>query len=96
VTAAVVVSAPAASAFAHDASSRCAPREISRSDLLGLDLQSLLDIKVVTASLFSKSQSDAPGIISVVSQDELRRFGGTTLRDARTRSRFVVRARPTH
>jgi hypothetical protein len=48
VTAAVVVCATAASAFAQDASSRCAPREISRSELLALDLESLLDIKVVT------------------------------------------------
>jgi hypothetical protein len=93
VTAAVVVCATAASAFAQDASSRCAPREISRSELLALDLESLLDIKVVTASLFSESQSDAPGIISVVSQDELRRFGGTTLREVR--ESFCRRARPT-
>ncbi len=80
VIALVVVCATAGPAFAQDAS-RCAPRQISRSELLALDLESLLDIKVVTASKFSESQSDAPGIISVVTQDELRRFGGTTLRE---------------
>ena len=80
VTAFVVVCATPGPASAQDPS-RCAPRQISRSELLALDLESLLDIKVVTASKFSESQSDAPGIISVVTQDELRRFGGTTLRE---------------
>ena len=79
VTALVVVCATAGPVSAQDPS-RCGPRQISRSELLALDLESLLDIKVVTASKFSESQSDAPGIISVVTQDELRRFGGTTLR----------------
>ena len=82
VTAGVVVCASGGSASAQGTTTaRCAPRQISRSELLALDLESLLDIKVVTASKVSESQSDAPGIISVVTQDELRRFGGTTLRE---------------
>jgi outer membrane receptor protein involved in Fe transport len=48
-------------------------------DLYGMDLASLLDMKVVTASKFSENISDAPGVMSVVTQDELRRFGGLTL-----------------
>jgi outer membrane receptor protein involved in Fe transport len=80
-TSCAVVCATAGAASAQDAGSRCAPRQITRSELLALDLESLLDIKVVTASKFSESQSDAPGVISVVSQEELRRFGGTTLRE---------------
>jgi outer membrane receptor protein involved in Fe transport len=76
----LVVSTAARPAFAQDAT-RCGPRQITSSDLLSLDLESLLNIKVVTASKFSESQSDAPGVISVVSQDELRRFGGATLRE---------------
>ena len=63
------------------AQSRCAPRQVTPVDLRALDLESLLNVKVITASKFSESQSDAPGIISVVNQDELRRFGGTTLRE---------------
>jgi outer membrane receptor for ferrienterochelin and colicin len=68
-------------ASAQDAGSRCALRQITRSELLALDLESLLDIKVVTASKFSESQSDAPGVIAVVTQDGLRRFGVATLRE---------------
>ncbi|MBN1621489.1 MAG: TonB-dependent receptor, partial [Endomicrobiales bacterium] len=40
-----------------------------------------MDIDVVTASKVSEKLSDAPGVISVVTKDELERFGGTTLKD---------------
>src|ERR1044071_4060749 len=50
-------------------------------DLGALDLESLLNTKVITVSKFSENLADAPGIISVISQDELRRFGGTTLQE---------------
>ena len=51
------------------------------SELSGLDLEALLNTRIITASRFSEQESDAPGVISVVSRDEMRRFGGTTLRD---------------
>ena len=51
------------------------------SDLSGLDLEALLNTRIITASRFSEQESDAPGVIAVVSRDEMRRFGGTTLRD---------------
>jgi outer membrane receptor for ferrienterochelin and colicins len=51
------------------------------SDLSTLDLEALLNTRIITASRFSEQESDAPGVISVVSRDEMRRFGGTTLRD---------------
>ena len=51
------------------------------SDLSNLDLQSLMNTKVITASKFSEKLSDAPGVMSVVTRDELRRFGGMTLRE---------------
>jgi outer membrane receptor for ferrienterochelin and colicin len=50
-------------------------------DLSSLDLESLLNTKVITASKFSENLADAPGVISVISQDELRRFGGATLQE---------------
>src|SRR5689334_25179804 len=50
-------------------------------DLGALDLESLLSTKVITASKFSENLADAPGMISVISQDELRRFGGITLQE---------------
>jgi outer membrane receptor protein involved in Fe transport len=49
--------------------------------LASLDLESLFNTKVTTVSKFAEDASDAPGIITVVSQDELRRFGGITLRE---------------
>lgn len=44
-----------------------------------MDLDSLFNTKVTTASKFSEKLSDAAGVVSVVTQDELLRFGGTTL-----------------
>ena len=53
----------------------------SQDDPATLDLRSLLNTKVITASKFSEKLSDAPGVMSVVTRDELRRFGGMTLRE---------------
>jgi outer membrane receptor protein involved in Fe transport len=49
------------------------------ADLGSMDLEQLMDLKVTTASRFSDSLSQAPSIMSVVTSDELRRFGGLTL-----------------
>src|SRR6185295_17132766 len=57
------------------------PSSTGGHDLGSLDLESLLSTKVITASKFSENLADAPGIISVISQDELRRFGGMTLQE---------------
>ncbi len=51
----------------------------SASDPFAMDLDSLFNTKVTTASKFSEKLSDAAGVVSVVTQDELQRFGGTTL-----------------
>jgi outer membrane receptor for ferrienterochelin and colicin len=51
------------------------------SDPATIDLQSLLNTKVITASKFSEDIAGAPGVMSVVTRDELRRFGGITLRE---------------
>ncbi len=53
----------------------------SAHELASLDLESLLNTKVITASKFSENLADAPGVITVISQDELRRFGGMTLQE---------------
>ena len=39
------------------------------------------EIKVITASKQEEKISEAPGVITVVTKDELERFGGTTLKD---------------
>ena len=49
--------------------------------IVEFSLEDLLNMDVTTASKSAEKQSDAPGIISVVTKDELKRFGGTTLRD---------------
>ena len=57
------------------------PDKEDSAKLLSLDLESLFNVKVTTASKFSESLSDAPGVMSVISRDELKRFGAVTLRE---------------
>jgi outer membrane receptor for ferrienterochelin and colicins len=54
-------------------------REGASSGLFSMDLDALSNTKVTTASKFAQKLSDAPSVMSVVSKDELRRFGGITL-----------------
>ena len=42
-------------------------------------IEDLLNMDVTIASRSAEKLSDAPGVISVVTKDELERFGGTTL-----------------
>lgn len=51
------------------------------ANLASMDLEKLMDIKVTTASLFSDKLSEAPSIMSVVTSEELQRFGGLTLNE---------------
>ena len=44
-----------------------------------MDVEQLLNLDVTTASRFTDKLANAPGIMSVVTGDELRRFGGVTL-----------------
>jgi outer membrane receptor for ferrienterochelin and colicins len=67
-------------------SGRCGPTASAKTgDVFTLDLQSLLDVKVTTASKFPEPASDAPGMISVISADALRRFGAVTVADVLAR-----------
>ena len=87
------ISAVEGSAFAQDAASRgtsaSGPAQAVSSegttargaDASDLSLEELLNVDVTTVSKFAEKQSDAPGIITVLSADDLKRFGGTTLRD---------------
>ena len=54
---------------------------IKTEELLDMSFEDLLNMEVTTASKSAEKQSDAPGIITVLTQDELERFGGTTLKD---------------
>lgn len=51
------------------------------TDLFDMDLEDILDITVTTASKSKEKLSDAPGVLSVVTRDDLERFGGSTLKD---------------
>jgi outer membrane receptor protein involved in Fe transport len=53
----------------------------SSADLASMDIESLMNVEVTTASRFSDKLSGAPSIMSVVTSDELRRFGGLTLNE---------------
>ncbi len=63
------------------------PAAAQRSNDKGADptdiaLESLFTMEVTTASKFPEKLSEAPGVMSVVTQDELRRYGAMTLREA--------------
>jgi len=51
----------------------------AQGDVASMDLESLLNVKVTTASKFSENMSDAPGIMHVMTRDELQRFHALTL-----------------
>lgn len=55
-------------------------QDSSAKDLFDLELDELLDITVSTASKSKEKLSDAPGVLSVITRDELERFGGSTLK----------------
>lgn len=46
-----------------------------------MSLEDLVNVKIKVASKSEESISDAPGVVSVITQDQLKRFGGTTLGD---------------
>jgi outer membrane receptor for ferrienterochelin and colicins len=46
-----------------------------------MSLEELSSVKITVASKYEENICDAPGVISVVTKDELKRFGGTTLSD---------------
>ena len=49
------------------------------NDLLSLNLEELLKIKVVSKS--SETHTDAPGVVAVITDADIRRFGARNLRD---------------
>jgi outer membrane receptor protein involved in Fe transport len=55
-------------------------------------LESLFTMEVTTASRFPEKLSGAPGVMSVVTRDELQRFGAVTLREALERVPGLVAA----
>ncbi|BDC50531.1 hypothetical protein F183_A28470 [Bryobacterales bacterium F-183] len=62
-----------------EAQQQAVPAEKSSADPFSLDLESLANLRVTTASKFDEKLSSAAGVMSVVTKDEMRRFGGLTL-----------------
>ncbi|MBN2102700.1 TonB-dependent receptor [bacterium] len=48
---------------------------------MDMTLEQILNMEVTTVSKSAELMSDAPGVISVLTKDEIERFGGTTLKD---------------
>lgn len=53
----------------------------AQDDLFDLPLESLLQFKVKTASKYSENLYEAPGVITVLSRDDIERYGAVSLRD---------------
>src|SRR5512138_3729534 len=53
----------------------------AESQLSEMSLEDLLNVEVTTTSKYAEKLADAPGVISVVTRDEMDRFGGITLRE---------------
>lgn len=68
----------------YAAAPQCGHRTAPAASAASSD-ESPLEIKVVTASKFAESISDAPGVMSVISRDELQRWGGVTLAEILSR-----------
>src|SRR3954449_10585075 len=52
------------------------------ADVVGMDLDQLMDIEVVSASLHRQGIGDAPANVSVIKAVDIRRFGYRTLAEA--------------
>lgn len=56
-------------------------QEDSVDELLNMELEQLLQIKVVTASRAQQNIQDAPAVMSVITRDDILRYGGNNLMD---------------
>lgn len=59
-----------------------APAGATTSDLKSLDLEELLKVRVVGASKYEQTQDEVPAAVSIITREEIRRFGWRTLGEA--------------
>jgi len=55
---------------------------VKPTDLDAMELEDLLDIKVVTASRVEQTLEEAPAIVAIVTRDDIRRYGHRTVGEA--------------
>src|SRR5688572_16174033 len=55
--------------------------QISMDSLYSLSLEELMNIDITVASKKAEKISDAPGVISVLTREDIDRFGGISLKD---------------
>jgi outer membrane receptor for ferrienterochelin and colicins len=58
-----------------------AQENLDPNSIRSMSIKELLNVRVSVASRVLEQVTDAPGVITVVTRDELERFGGTTLKD---------------
>ena len=54
-------------------------QNLESEDLYELSLEELLDIEITSASRSAEKLVDAPGIVQVITQEEIERFGAISL-----------------
>lgn len=62
---------------------------VSGQDLLEMNLEDLLNIEVTTASKKAEKTTDAPGIISTITKEEIKYFGANSLNDVLERATSI-------
>jgi outer membrane receptor for ferrienterochelin and colicins len=67
--------------FAQAGTAALAQEQVAQDTLMALSLEELMNIDITVASKKAEKISDAAGVISVITNEELERFGGVTLRD---------------
>src|SRR5450432_1505325 len=75
----VILVATITASFGQQSPQDGSKQAAAASNPFSMDLDQLMNTTVTTASKFSEKLSDAPSVVSVVTKDELRRFGGFTL-----------------
>lgn len=73
-----------------------AQQEAAPDSLYTLSLEDLMNIEITVASKNAEKISDAAGVISVITREELSRFGGVTLRDVLERVPSLVATRSSY
>lgn len=82
----LIISACVQTLTSSEAQAICKDATVSTESLLSVDIKDLMDVNVRTASKKQESASQAPAIMSIISCDEIDRFGGNNLTEVLERA----------